>query len=146
MPLEGATVLIEGTGKGVVTNSDGHFEWDTLEPGTYEITTSHIGYFPLSKKVILVPNETQKILFELEPNDRLDEVVISGNLKPMRKLESTIPVEVYSATFLKQNPSAGIFDALENVNGVRPQINCSVCNTGDIHINGMDGPYTAIFD
>ena len=144
MPLEGATVLIEGTGKGVVTNSDGRFEWDTLEPGTYEITTSHIGYFPLRKKVILVPNETQKIVFELKPNDRLDEVVISGNLKPMRKLESTIPVEVYSAAFLKQNPSAGVFDALENVNGVRPQINCSVCNTGDIHINGMDGPYTAI--
>jgi outer membrane receptor for ferrienterochelin and colicins len=33
---------------------------------------------------------------------------------------------------------------LQNVNGVRPQLNCSVCNTGDIHINGLEGPYTMI--
>src|SRR5690606_20793645 len=26
----------------------------------------------------------------------------------------------------------------------RPQINCSVCNTGDIHINGLEGPYTMV--
>ncbi len=30
------------------------------------------------------------------------------------------------------------------INGVRPQLNCNVCNTGDIHINGMEGPYTMI--
>src|SRR5690606_31489321 len=34
--------------------------------------------------------------------------------------------------------------ALQNVNGVRPQINCNVCNTGDIHINGLEGPYTLV--
>ena len=27
---------------------------------------------------------------------------------------------------------------------VRPQINCAVCNTGDIHINGMEGSYSMI--
>jgi outer membrane receptor for ferrienterochelin and colicins len=30
------------------------------------------------------------------------------------------------------------------INGVQPQINCNVCNTGDIHINGMEGPYTMV--
>ena len=30
------------------------------------------------------------------------------------------------------------------MNGVRPQINCNVCNTGDIHINGLEGPYTLV--
>ena len=33
---------------------------------------------------------------------------------------------------------------LQNVNGVRPQLNCNVCNTGDIHINGLEGPYTFV--
>ena len=37
-----------------------------------------------------------------------------------------------------------IFEALQNVNGVRPQLNCNICNTGDIHINGLEGPYTMI--
>ena len=30
------------------------------------------------------------------------------------------------------------------VSGIQPQINCNVCNTGDIHINGLEGPYTMI--
>ena len=30
------------------------------------------------------------------------------------------------------------------MNGVRPQVNCSVCNTGDIRINGLEGPYTLV--
>jgi outer membrane receptor for ferrienterochelin and colicins len=33
---------------------------------------------------------------------------------------------------------------MQNVNGVRPQLNCNVCNTGDIHINGLEGPYTFV--
>ena len=75
---------------------------------------------------------------------QLDEVVISGTLKAVKRLETSVPVEVISATFLKQNPTSNIFDALQNVNGLRPQNNCNVCNTGDIRINGLDGPYTMV--
>lgn len=74
----------------------------------------------------------------------MDEIVVSGTLKPMRKLESPVAVEVYSSQFLKKNPVPSIFEALQMVNGVRPQLNCNVCNTGDIHINGLDGPYTMV--
>jgi outer membrane receptor for ferrienterochelin and colicins len=44
--------------------------------------------------------------------------------------------------FFQKNPTANIFEALQNVNGVRP-LNCNVCNTGDIHI-GLEGPYTLV--
>jgi outer membrane receptor for ferrienterochelin and colicins len=74
----------------------------------------------------------------------MDEIVVSGTLKPISKLESPVPVEVYSPTFFKKNPTANVFEALQNVNGVRPQLNCQVCNTGDIHINGLEGPYTMV--
>ncbi|MFN9111581.1 MAG: TonB-dependent receptor plug domain-containing protein, partial [Bacteroidota bacterium] len=75
---------------------------------------------------------------------QLDEVVISGTLKAVKRLETSVPVEVITSTFLKQNPTSNIFDALQNVNGLRPQNNCNVCNTGDIRINGLDGPYTMV--
>jgi outer membrane receptor for ferrienterochelin and colicins len=55
-----------------------------------------------------------------------------------------VPVEVYSETFFKKNPTPSVFESLQNVNGVRPQLNCNVCNTGDIHINGLEGPYTFV--
>jgi outer membrane receptor for ferrienterochelin and colicins len=57
-------------------------------------------------------------------------------------MESPVPVEVYKPVF-SEKPTANIFEALQNVNGVR-QLNCNVCNTGDIHINGLEGPYTLV--
>jgi outer membrane receptor for ferrienterochelin and colicins len=74
----------------------------------------------------------------------LEELVISGTMKPMRRLESPVVVEVYTTQFFKKNPVPSIFEALQQVNGVRPQLNCNVCNTGDIHINGLEGPYTMV--
>lgn len=74
----------------------------------------------------------------------LNEVVVSGTLKAVKRLENPVPVEIITATFLKQNPTSNIFDALQNVNGLRPQNNCNVCGTGDIRINGLDGPYTMV--
>lgn len=74
----------------------------------------------------------------------IDEIVITGTLKPVSRLETPVPVEIYTATFLKKNPTSNIFEALQNVNGVRPQLNCNICNTGDIHINGLEGPYTMV--
>jgi outer membrane receptor for ferrienterochelin and colicins len=79
-----------------------------------------------------------------KPENNLDEVVISGTLKPVSRLETPVPVEIYSSAFLKKNPTSNVFEALQNVNGVRPQLNCNICNTGDIHINGLEGPYTMV--
>ena len=74
----------------------------------------------------------------------LDEVVVSGTMKEVTRMNSPIPIEVYTPVFFRRNPTPNLFTALENVNGVRPQLNCNVCNTGDIHINGMEGPYTMV--
>lgn len=75
---------------------------------------------------------------------KLDEVVITGTLKEVSRMESPVAVEVFKPSYFKKNPTPGIFEALQNVNGVRPQLNCNVCNTGDIHINGLEGPYTMV--
>src|SRR5690554_5791080 len=77
-------------------------------------------------------------------DDTLEEMVISGTMKPVLRSESLVPVEVYTPAFFKKNPTSNVFEALQIVNGVRPQVNCSVCNTGDIHINGLEGPYTFV--
>jgi outer membrane receptor for ferrienterochelin and colicins len=91
------------------------------------------------KKELKKANDTIK-----KNENELNEVVVSGTLKAVKRLESAVPVEVYSHVFFKKNPTASIYEALQNVNGVRPQLNCGVCNTGDIHINGLEGPYTSV--
>lgn len=74
----------------------------------------------------------------------IDDVVITGMIKPMSRSKSPVAVEIYTSKFFQKNPTPNIFEAIAMVNGVKPQLNCSVCNTGDIHINGLEGPYTMI--
>ncbi|SFT51377.1 outer membrane receptor for ferrienterochelin and colicins [Lishizhenia tianjinensis] len=73
-----------------------------------------------------------------------DEVVVSATLSKLSKKNSPVNVEVYSSEYFEANPTPSLFESMQNVNGVRPQLNCNVCNTGDIHINGLEGPYTMI--
>ncbi len=82
---------------------------------------------------------------ELKPmGGTLNEVVVTGTMKEVKRSESPVAVEVYSPDFFRKNPSPNIFDGMQLVNGVRPQLNCNVCNTGDIRINGLPGPYTMV--
>ena len=85
--------------------------------------------FIVAFSIQLHSQTTDTILKKEKVKLELDEVVVSGTLKPMRKLQTPVPVEIITAAFLKQNPTANIFDALQNVNGLRPQNNCNVCNT-----------------
>ncbi|MCR8667100.1 TonB-dependent receptor [Aestuariibaculum sp. M13] len=142
-PLPYVNVFIKEISKGAITNEEGFFNIAHIETGTYTISASFTGYKTQTKR-IKVNEEALNINFYLDESDMLDEVVVTGTLKAVSRLESPVPVEVYTPTFLKKNPTPNIFEALQNVNGVRPQINCNVCNTGDIHINGLEGPYTLV--
>ncbi len=144
--LEFVTVGIKGTTYGTTTNNTGYFELKNVPFGSYDLQTAFVGYEKQLKKITL--SATQPV-FNLKINlknilSNLNEVVVSGTMKEVSKLESPVPVEVYSSSFFKCNPTPSIFESLQNVNGVRPQLNCNVCNTGDIHINGLEGPYTMI--
>ena len=144
IPLPQANILIKKATKSIVTDSNGNYFINNLVAGEYEIAVSYTG-FRSEKRTITLIDSTETVLdFILRENNTLDEVVITGTLKPVSRLESAVPVEVYKPAFFKKNPTANIFEALQNVNGVRPQLNCNVCNTGDIHINGLEGPYTLV--
>lgn len=139
-----ATVVIEGTQKGDTADESGNYYFDGLKEGSYVISSEFVGYQKQRKRISLKTGETLVVNFDLKEDSNLDEIVISGTLKPVLKSESVVPVEIYTPAFFEKNPTASLFDAVQMINGVQPQLNCNVCNTGDIHINGMEGPYTMI--
>ena len=144
-PIELIDVVIKGTSLGASSNNQGNYSIHNIPNGKHQIIVSALGFKKQYKRINIKSNSTQTINFVLEEdNASLDEIVISGTLKPVKKLESPVPVEVYSPTFFTKNPAPSVFESMQNVNGVRPQVNCSVCNTGDIHINGLEGPYTFV--
>lgn len=144
-PVEFANVYVKGLSTGAVTDASGGFSISIAKTGTFTLQASMVG-FQTAQQVVKIPNaNTSSLVFTLEEMDGgLDEVVVSGTMQEVSKLDSPVPVEVYSANFFRANPTPSVFESLQNVNGVRPQINCNVCNTGDIHINGLEGPYTMV--
>nr|WP_314543321.1 TonB-dependent receptor [uncultured Empedobacter sp.] len=88
--------------------------------------------------------EQKDSIYMKDPSENLDEIVVTGTMKAVRKSDSPVPIEIYTPKFFQKNPTPSLFDAVQLINGVQPQLNCNVCNTGDIHINGMEGPYTMI--
>ena len=141
-PLNGASLRIKGTNLGTITNEKGYFSIEFSKKKNNQLIISYTGH--KSKQIEIDPKDSDIGKIVLELYESLDEIVISGTLKPVSKLNSPVAVEVYSQSFFKANPSPSIFESLESINGIRPQLNCNVCNTGDIHINGQEGSYTMV--
>ncbi len=143
--IEKANITILNTKIAVISDSLGCFKLENLPVTNYKLHVSLLGFESLRKTIVVRENVNITLNFDLKRTDnQLNEVVVSGTLKAVKRLESPVPVEVYSPVFFKKNPTPSIYEALQNVNGVRPQLNCGVCNTGDIHINGLEGPYTLV--
>jgi outer membrane receptor for ferrienterochelin and colicins len=143
--VEFANVVLKGTQMIAVTDTSGIYQIKNIPVGNYQVEVSALGFNKISKSIGLKAEENLNIDFDLIANNSLlNEIVISGTLKEVNRLESPVNVEVYTTTYFKKNPTPNIYEALQNVNGVKPQLNCNVCNTGDIHINGLEGPYTMV--
>ena len=135
-----ATVSMVGTSNGAIADEDGYYEIKNLTLGEYTLKISAIGYAPYTKDISVKGNGDITLNFNLkEMGNELNEIVVTGTMKETMVSESPVKIEVLTPTFLKNNVSTNIMEALQTVNGVQEQINCSVCGTNDIHINGMEG-------
>ncbi len=144
--LSFVNIGIAGTSIGTSSDVDGQFAIENIPFGSYKLISTFIGY---ERKVVTIKldednDELNLVIMLSENTTSLEEVVISGTMKEVSKLQSPVPIEVYTKAFFKSNPAPSLFESLQNINGVRPQVNCNVCNTGDIHINGLEGPYSMV--
>ncbi|MBL7828869.1 MAG: TonB-dependent receptor, partial [Saprospiraceae bacterium] len=137
-PVVGATLSAKMQHWGAVTDSAGAI----IIPADFKEAQIHVhcigyrpwaGAIPPARVILIEPDESL-----------LGTVVVTATMKEVSKDVSPIPVEIYTHRFFQKSASPSIFEALVAVNGVKPQLNCNVCNTGDIHINGMEGPYTMV--
>lgn len=144
-PVELVKITLKENKKTTLSDSLGDFIFTDLPFGSYTIQISHFEFYNADTIITLTKDRPIQLSIELQKKlTTTDEVVVTGTLKEVSKLQCTVPVEIFTPTFFKKNPTPNIFDALQNINGVRPQLNCNICNTGDIHINGLEGPYTMV--
>jgi outer membrane receptor for ferrienterochelin and colicins len=93
-----------------VTDEKGQYVITNVKEGQYEITVSFPGYITQRQSVVVGKAPKVVLNFILQQdNTSLDEVVITGTLKPVSRLESAVPIEVYKPAYFKKNPTANIF-------------------------------------
>ncbi len=143
-PVPYAVVSVPGSPVGTATDSLGAFELRGLTSSKVKLQVSLVGYHTENRTIALSDGDNV-VDFQLRADPRtIDEVVVTGTMKEMSRKDSPIPVEIVTAKFFQKNPTPSLFESIGMLNGIKPQLNCNICNTGDIHINGMEGPYTMI--
>ena len=110
--LSFATVAIEGTSFGTSSDENGFYRLEGIPAGSYTVLVTYIGHQPVRSEVILQAGEERVLDIELlAVSTTIDEVVVTGTLKQMSRLESPVPVEVYAPSFFRKNPTPNIYEA-----------------------------------
>ncbi|AEH02573.1 TonB-dependent receptor [Lacinutrix sp. 5H-3-7-4] len=125
-----ASVMLEGTNKGVSANENGYFEFTNLTEGTYTIKVSSVGYKTQTNTIQLNNNESLTVTFKLQSDGDLEAVEVFGNRfkhpdkiealtrLPLAPYEQIQSISIISDKLIEQQGNLTISDATKNVPGV----------------------------
>lgn len=113
-----ATIAVEGTDKGTVTDLDGNYELK-LDAGKYTLVFSYVGY--KSEKRAIEVDGSSPLKVDIVMNEELvSDVVVITEGKYEKKLEqSTVSIDVISAEQIQQNNVRSLDDIVSKVSGVQ---------------------------
>lgn len=116
-PLPNVSVAIKGTVTGTITDGGGNFVLRTKSRLPFTVIFSSVGYQPQELEIrslgsnLQVALSTQTVLG--------NEVVVTASRLPENILKSPVAIEKLDIRTIRESPSPGFYDALENVRGVQ---------------------------
>ncbi len=145
-PVPGAHVQIEGTQQGTAADSSGYYRLSGLTTGSYVLVVSAVGFETAQMDVRVQEGRPATVDVALKEAVLTgQEVVITGTMREQYVKDSPVKVSVTSAERLQRGrASSNLMDLIGSVNGLTTQLNCGVCGTNAIRINGVEGPNTAV--
>lgn len=140
-----ARVELRGTAWSGVADERGGYRIDGVEPGRYTLLASAVGYATAERTVEVEASRTVRVDVSLEVSVfALDPIVVTGTKKETFVSESPVKVDVVRAAHLGRSGARDLMEAMQGINGLYQQVDCGVCYTNNIRINGMEGPYTSV--
>ncbi|MEO9045928.1 MAG: carboxypeptidase regulatory-like domain-containing protein [Gemmatimonadaceae bacterium] len=126
-PLEGARILVRGTGLDVVTGSDGRFALKDLPAGTFSVEARAIGLEPRFIPLDFAAGVKKTVQINLDTKlQELSRVVVVGNFpKPRRDIEEferrrkTGVGHFYEASDLTLRQASSLSDLFDATMGLR---------------------------
>ena len=120
IPLYGATIRLEGTQIGTRSNANGSFTIDRLQPGTYTVSISYVGYAMTRFTVVLSSEQPQAILnISLVRKDvNSNAIIVSAGKKTQSIQEVPVSVALLDQQAIQQRNVNRIDEVLRYVSGV----------------------------
>ncbi len=123
-PAVAATVRLKGTKKTTLTNNEGVFTLDNIQPGNYNLEVSFIGYQTTEQEVTVTADMTTSVAIQLsEAHSQLTEVIVSAgrNRETIDQVPSSVSIVGLKALEQNINVTTNLGDILENrVSGLAP--------------------------
>ncbi len=137
--LPGATIVVEGTNLGAVSDVNGFFRLNGLSDGNYTAKITYIGFAPEEKDFVISNNRTASIdNVVMREGLMMQEVVVTGlnaRHKAMSQQKNNINISnVISADQVSRFPDSNIGDALKRIPGINVQYDQGEARFG--HIRG----------
>jgi outer membrane receptor for ferrienterochelin and colicins len=144
-PLAFATVGLEGTTYGTITDVNGAFTIKNVPNGNYVLRVSATGYRSYSQPLEVVSNQLSAFQIKLsEDLLNLEEVVVSGTRYEYDRANAPVVVNILDNKLLNAAQSIAISDGLNFQPGVRVETNCQNCGFTQVRLNGLEGAYSQI--
>jgi TonB-dependent receptor len=147
-PLIGATVYIENTTKGTITDLNGHYTLLGIDPGEHVFVASYLGYEDQKLAGDITARGSLKQDFSLTPESmELEEVVVTvqarGQLSALnRQINAGYVSNHISSERLQEVPDATIAESLARLPGVSVTTNAGEGNK--VIIRGMNPRYSLV--
>ncbi|PSQ95000.1 MAG: hypothetical protein BRD53_04710 [Bacteroidetes bacterium SW_7_64_58] len=96
-PLPGANVVLEDTDFGTAAGPDGSYTIDDIEPGTYDVRVTFVGYEPIEQEVTLEPGAEVTRTFSMERAPLQGEgvtVTVGSRARNVAAEDLAVPVDV----------------------------------------------------
>ena len=122
--LPGATVTLQGTSNGTITNLDGLYRLSNLTPGSYTLLFSYVGFLTETVEIVLAEGEKKQVDMLLAFDAiSLGEVVVTaqmlGQVKALnQQLNSDALVSVVSSDKIEELPDANAAEAIGRLPGI----------------------------
>jgi outer membrane receptor for ferrienterochelin and colicins len=145
-PVSGANVYVAEGDRGVATGTDGRYRLSSIPAGGHTIVVSAVGFRTTTKRLTLGAGEERRLDVSLEKAVlRGEEMVVTGTMREGYVKESPVKVNVVGTERLRRGQaSSNLMDLIGSVGGLSTQLNCGVCGTNAIRVNGVEGANTAV--
>lgn len=141
--LPGASIFIEQLHTGVISDVNGFYTMPNLEPGTYVVRVTYVGYNPVEMKLTVPAGRTIEKDIMLEEGVELQQVEVKGAFYGQRKAvnmqKNSMGIKnVVSADQVGKFPDANIGDALKRINGINVQYDMGEARFGQVRGTAAD--------